>query len=67
MYEEIPGGRLQLCRETLSRIAGIEEISAKYPWASAGDVMLFLAGWEAATQYAQHNGDTLHRDKVQSP
>jgi len=44
MYEEIPDGHLQLCRATLARIEGIREISAKYPWASAGDVMMFLAG-----------------------
>lgn len=66
MYEETPDGHFQHCRETLSRIEGIEEISAKYPWAGAGDVMPFLAGWQAAMRYARRNGDTLHRDKVQS-
>src|SRR5207248_773263 len=48
------GEYLQLCKETFARNESIERISAKYPWVSAGDTLLFLEGWEMGRQFAMH-------------
>lgn len=66
MFEDGPDEHLQLCRDSLARSEGIVKISAKYPWASAGDALLFLEGWEAARQWERGKADTLCKEKAES-
>jgi hypothetical protein len=66
MCEAGPDGHLQLCRESLYRSDGIVKIFAKYPWASAGDGLLFLEGWDMARQCARDKADIARREKTES-
>ncbi len=52
---EETGAHLRPCRETYARIQSIERMLSKFPWASAGDTLLFLEGWEMGKQFALGN------------
>ena len=59
------GEYLQLCKETFARNESIERISAKYPWVSAGDTLLFLEGWEMGKQFALHSACNKNKETEQ--
>jgi hypothetical protein len=45
-------GHLEPCRETFARNESIEYMLATFPWASAGDALLFLHGWETGRSFS---------------
>jgi hypothetical protein len=49
-YRRLGSGQWVESQETLDRIQGIEAMRAKYPWASTGDELMYLAGWSRATE-----------------
>jgi hypothetical protein len=58
-------GHRQYNTEPLARNAGIENISAKYPWLSYGDELLILEGWELGKQFAIGNACTPRVDTAE--
>lgn len=44
-------------KRTLARMRGIENLSAKYPWADIPDRRIFLEGFDAGEQWAQNKLD----------
>jgi hypothetical protein len=66
MYEAASDGCLQLCKDSFDRNEGIARTCARYPWASAGDALLFLEGWEMAMQCHSGSADTSRRERVES-
>jgi hypothetical protein len=54
------GHRGVLCwnRRTCARVAGIQELTSLYPWASSIEEQIFLAGFDKGEQFALHLADT---------
>jgi hypothetical protein len=58
LYEESPTGELVPCKATIARTQYVEFLLARYPWASDGDVLLALDGWDKGTEYISRTSDT---------
>src|ERR1700722_5755603 len=49
LFEKTPSGEMVPCKATIARTQYIEFLLARYPWASDGDVLLALDGWDKGT------------------
>lgn len=58
MYEETPNGEFVPCKATHARMQYIEFVLARYPWATAADLLLALDGWDKGTESQSHTSDT---------
>lgn len=52
--------------ETAASSAGITSICAMYPWASIGDLRMFVAGWKLATQWNRYIASSAGRAAMET-
>lgn len=51
-WERLSTGHLVECTRTLVRSADIREMLSNRPWASLGDLQVFLEGWDRGERYS---------------
>jgi hypothetical protein len=51
MWQPIPNSHPKKCNRTLARIADTQALLSNRPWASLGDLEIFLAGWDMGERF----------------
>jgi hypothetical protein len=66
LFEKSPTGEIVPCKATIARTQYVEFLLARFPWASGGDVLLALDGWEKGTELVRRTADTSNMDAEES-
>ena len=66
LFEKSPTGEIVPCKATIARTRYVEFLLARFPWASGGDVLLALDGWDKGTESVLRSADTNSMDAEES-
>jgi hypothetical protein len=66
LFEKSPTGEIVPCKATIARTQYIEFLLARFPWASGGDVLMALDGWDKGSESVNRNVGTSHMDAEES-